>query len=47
MYFKEHYSSLKTEKLAVGEKTEDTFGESNTLLLHEARTLGMLVVFVA
>ena len=47
MYFKEHYSSLKTENLAVGEKTEDTFGESNTLLLYEARTLGMLVVFVA
>ena len=46
MHFKEHYSSLKTENLAVGEKTEDTFGESNILLLYEARTLGMLVVFI-
>ena len=45
IYFKEHYSSLKTENLAVGEKTEDA--KSNTLLLYEARTLGMLVVFVA
>ena len=32
MYLREHYSCLKTENLAVGEKTDDAFGESNTLL---------------